>query len=72
MVLSSAVTEMDVDVATIAVSGLSFYYSSVAVAPVLAATAVDATTLDADANFCIHKKECFRTPFCDTFITSFS
>ena len=51
-VLSSAVMEMVADVATIAVSGLSFYYSSAAaMVPVLAVTAVDVITLDAAANF---------------------
>lgn len=51
-VLSSAVTETDADVAIIAVSGLSFYYSSVVVTvPFSAAMAVDVITSAADANF---------------------
>lgn len=64
-VLSSAVTEMAADVAIIAVSGLSFYYSSAAaMVPVLAVTAVDVITLDAAANFLHHtKRSAFRTPF---------
>ena len=66
MVHSSAVTEMDADVATIAVSGLSFYYSSVAVVPVLAETTVDAITLAVDANLSTYTK---RSAECTPFIT---
>ena len=68
MVLSSAVTMMDVDVATIVVSGLSCYYFSVVVTMVHSsvAMAVDVITSDADANLDrTHKKRsaCLHSSF---------
>lgn len=68
MVLSSAVMEMAADVATIAVSGLSFYYSSAAaMVPVLAVTAVDVITLAADANLSHTQKGVHFALLFDTF-----
>ena len=61
-VLSSADVMKAVDAATIAVSGLSCYYSSVvAMVPFSAVTAVDVITSDADANLPVYVKKGVQT-----------